>query len=58
METIGKIFFPLIRGVCILKSLAVLVLFRKFITFIPIFEVVKVSGRHQGLFGQRKERKK
>ena len=26
--------------------------FRKIITFIPVFEVVKVSGRYRGQFGQ------
>ena len=32
--------------------------FRKFITFIPVFEVFQVTRRHRGNFGQRKERKK
>ena len=31
---------------------------RKFITFVPIFQVVRVSGRHRSHFGQTKERKK
>ena len=32
--------------------------FRKFITFIPIFEIVNVSGIHRRYFGEIKERKK
>ena len=32
--------------------------FRKPNTFIPVFEVAKVSGRHRGHFGRREERNK
>ena len=44
-DTIGKTNFFLVSA------------FSKVITFIPIFEVVKVSGRHWGHFGQRKRKK-
>ena len=32
--------------------------FQKFITFVHILEIVKVSGKRRGYFGKRKERKK
>ena len=47
-----KQYFTSYRGVHFLE----LSYFRKLITFIPIFKVVKVIGIHRGHFGQRKEK--